>query len=125
MYLSQSLFPLFSFIFVANAEEKIMGGIRTLDVFLASAEEKTMGGVKSMVVCGDWRLEPMFRAVLINSSACLHGPFCTVASKQEVDDGVNRNTKSNVSSGKKVLQGIVVMIHTVGVLVQLVEKGDL
>ena len=48
-----------------------------------------------------------------------------MASKQIVDDGVNRNTKSNVSSGKKVLHRVVVIKHTVGVLVHLVEEGDL
>ena len=55
----------------------------------------------------------------------LLGPLCTVASKQIVDDGVNWNTKSNVSSGEKVLQGGVVIKNTVGVLVHLVEEGDL
>ena len=48
-----------------------------------------------------------------------------MASKQTVDDGVNRNTKSNVPSGEKVLQGGVVIKHTVGVLIHLVEEGDL
>ena len=55
----------------------------------------------------------------------LLGPLCAVTMQQIVSDGVNRNTKSNVSSGKKVLQGGVVIKHTVGVLVHLVEEGNL
>lgn len=42
MLLSQRLFPLLSF------------------VFLAIAEEKMIGGITGMAVCEDWSLEPMF-----------------------------------------------------------------
>ena len=75
---------------------------------------------------GLWTLE--FKANVLSCPdqlLCLLGPLCTVASKQTVDDGVNRNTKSNVPSGEKVLQGGVVIKHTVGVLIHLVEEGDL
>ena len=73
-----------------------------------------------------WRLE--FKANVLSCPDQLLSllcPLCTVASKQIVDHGVNWHTKSNVSSGKKVLHRVVVIKHTVGVLVLLVEEGDL
>ena len=75
---------------------------------------------------GLWTLE--FRANVLSCPdqlLCLLGPLCTVATQQIISDGVNWNTKSNVSSGEKVLQGGVVIKHTVGVLVHLVEMGNL
>ena len=45
--------------------------------------------------------------------------------QQIVDDCVNWDTKSDFSSGKKVLQGVVIIKLTVGFLFQLVEKGNL
>ena len=72
------------------------------------------------------RLE--FRANVLSCSdqlLRLLGPLGTVPSQQIVDDGVNWDTKSDVSSGKKVFQGVDIIKLTVGFLVQLVEKGDL
>lgn len=72
------------------------------------------------------RLE--FRANVLSCSdqlLRLLGSLGAVPPQQIVDDGVNWDTKSDVSSGKKVLQGVDIINLTVGVLVQLVEKGDL
>ena len=72
------------------------------------------------------RLE--FRANVLSCSdqlLRLLGPLGAVPPQQIVDDGVNWDTKSDVSGGKKVLQGVVIIKLTVGFLFQLVEKGDL